>query len=77
MPGAQKKKAQSLKKDRRNVYGENNKSSRKNIPRAKGRDRRVASRVVRQGLGRAKGAVDEATADKAQTKATTKRRHRA
>jgi hypothetical protein len=31
----QQKKAESLKKDRRNAYGENSKSSRKNIPRAK------------------------------------------
>jgi len=67
------KKADSYKKDRRNAYGENSKSSRKNIPRAKARDHREARRVGRQGLVAAKGPIDDDAIDKAQTKATTKR----
>jgi hypothetical protein len=39
------KKADSYKKDRRNTYGENSKSSRKNIPLAKAREHREARRV--------------------------------
>jgi hypothetical protein len=70
------KKADSYKKDRRNTYGENSKSSRKNIPRAKARDHREVRRVSRQGLVATKGAVDEEVIDKAETRATTKRHSR-
>jgi hypothetical protein len=72
----QQKKAESLKKDRRNAYGENSKSSRKNIPRAKARDHREARRVVRQGLIQARGAKGERAVDDAQTAATAKRHPR-
>lgn len=40
----QEKKRLSLQKDRRNTYGENDKSSRKNIPRSKA----IARRTVRR-----------------------------
>jgi len=40
----QEKKAHSYAKDRRNTYGENDKSSRKNIPLAKARGHRAARR---------------------------------
>ena len=68
--------AERLRKDRRNSYGENSKSSRKNIPRAKARDHREARRVARQTLTAARGAVSDETADEVQTAATTKRHPR-
>lgn len=40
----QEKKRQSLTKDRRNTYGENDKASRKNIPRSKARAHRAVRR---------------------------------
>jgi hypothetical protein len=70
------KKADSYEKDRRNVYGENSKSSRTNISRAKARDHREARRVSRQGLVATKGAVDNEAIDKAETQVTTKRHPR-
>lgn len=42
----QEKKRLSLALDRRNAYGENHKSSRKNIPKAKARGHRAERRVV-------------------------------
>jgi len=42
------KKALSLALDRRNSYGENDKASRKNIPRAKARVHRMERRIVEQ-----------------------------
>ncbi|CAG1022901.1 hypothetical protein DOJK_01975 [Patescibacteria group bacterium] len=48
----QQKKHYSYQKDRRNCYGENAKSSRKNIPKSKQREhqaeRRVAAKLLRQ-----------------------------
>ena len=49
----QEKKRLSLKLDRRNSYGENNKSSRKNISLSKARSHRDARRVVGQTLAEA------------------------
>jgi hypothetical protein len=46
----QDKKLASLKKDRRNVYGENDKSSRKNIPRSKQRQHQVERRPIKTAL---------------------------
>ena len=40
------KKRLSLEKDRRNTYGENDKSSRKNIPRSKARSHRAVRRTA-------------------------------
>ncbi|MEV6219675.1 hypothetical protein [Nocardia sp. NPDC051833] len=58
----QEKKALSYAKDRRNWYGENDKSSRKNIPRAKRRRNRVDRR--REGVvARATGPVDLVAAE--------------
>ncbi|MFD6391457.1 hypothetical protein ACWF9G_08245 [Nocardia sp. NPDC055029] len=58
----QEKKALSYAKDRRNCYGENDKSSRKNIPRSK----RILNRVDRRREGifaGATGPVDLAAAE--------------
>jgi hypothetical protein len=49
----QEKKQLSYSKDRRNTYGENAKSSRKAIPKAKQRVNRANRRIVRQGMTRA------------------------
>jgi hypothetical protein len=46
----QTKKTQSLKKDRRNGYGENSKSSRKNIPLSKRHTERSFRHATRQAL---------------------------
>jgi signal recognition particle GTPase len=46
----QEKKRLSLKKDRRNTYGENDKSSRNNIPRSKARSHRKVRRKVNEEL---------------------------
>jgi hypothetical protein len=46
----QEKKRLSLKKDRRNVYGENDKSSRKNIPLSKALSHRKVRRKMTEEL---------------------------
>jgi len=46
----QQKKRLALKKDRRNTYGENAKSSRKNIPRSKALSHRAARHGAKAGL---------------------------
>ncbi len=53
------KKQLSYSRDRRNFYGENDKSSRKNIPRGKRRRHRVRRRLEHQLLMAAMGPVDE------------------
>jgi|SRR5579884_1863120 hypothetical protein len=53
------KKRLSLERDRRNTYGENDKSSRKNIPRAKQRRHMDERRTVAQALSNLKGTVYE------------------
>lgn len=72
------KKRLSLEHDRRNTYGENSKSSRKNIKRGRQRTHMDERRTVGQILGNLKGSIpdDVATAAEliAKTKATTKRR---
>lgn len=55
----QEKKQLSLDRDRRNVYGENDKASRKNIPRAKARARRANRRAASTALSRTVGRPDE------------------
>jgi hypothetical protein len=47
----QEKKRLSLERDRRNVYGENDKASRKNIPRSKARSHRQVRRTAKQATG--------------------------
>jgi hypothetical protein len=66
----QQKKRLSYENDRRNTYGENNKSSRKNIPRSKQRSHQDERRSVRQALVAAHGEA----ADEAQSQALRKGR---
>jgi hypothetical protein len=61
------KKRLSYERDRRNTYGENQKSSRKNIPRGKQRGHRDERRAARQSLSSARGAPDDIAADAAQS----------
>ena len=56
---APEKKRLSLQKERRNRYGENSKSSRKNIPRSKQLQHMDERRKVTALLGRLTGTVDE------------------
>jgi hypothetical protein len=55
----QEKKRLSYSKDRRNDYGENDKSSRRNIARNKRHQRRAERHRGQQGLSAALGPVDE------------------
>jgi hypothetical protein len=55
----QDKKRHSLQKDRRNTYGENSKSSRKNIRKGKQRTHMEERRVANATLGTIKGNRDE------------------
>ena len=71
MPGKrrrtpQEKKELSYAKDRRNAYGENDKSSRKNIPRNKRRRHRTQRHHRRQQLSAALGRVDEQSGERAE-----------
>jgi hypothetical protein len=59
----QEKKRLSYARDRRNNYGENDKSSRKNIPRSRAMMHRANRHRTRQVLGDAKGAPDAAVED--------------
>jgi len=70
----QQKKRQSYEHDRRNTYGENQKSSRKNIPRSKQRSHQDERRSVRQVLVVAQGGILEEAADEAQSQALRKGR---
>jgi|SRR5271155_83878 len=63
----QEKKELSLKKDRRNVYGENDKSSRKNIPASKQRSHRAERRIPKEPLLALKGQVSEDAASAAES----------
>ena len=64
----QQKKAESYKKDRRNAFLENAKSSRKNIPKSKQRSHQAERRVAREGLRVVGGDVDLEAADKAEVR---------
>jgi hypothetical protein len=70
----QDKKRQSYELDRRNTYGENEKSSRKNIPRSKQLSHQDERRSVRQVLVSAQGGVTCEVADEAQSQALIKGR---
>ncbi|WP_339028384.1 hypothetical protein WHZ78_06355 [Bradyrhizobium symbiodeficiens] len=61
----QDKKRLSYDHDRRNTYGENQKSSRKNIPRSKRLSHQEERRAVRQALIPAQGDVRVEVADEA------------
>ena len=65
----QEKKRRSYENDRRNTHGENQKSSRKNIPRSKRMSHQDERRSVRQALISAKGTVVDEVADEAQSDA--------
>ncbi len=56
------KKRLSLDRDRRNVFRENDKASRKNVPRAKQRSQMRIRRSVNQALAKVRGEIDESVA---------------
>src|ERR1700735_1336528 len=62
----QEKKALSLKRDRRNVYGESTKGTRVGIPRSKQQSKQAARRAAKQPVQRVTGSVDEKSALTAQ-----------
>jgi hypothetical protein len=62
----QEKKALSLKRDRRNVYGESTKGTRVGIPRSKQQSRQAERRGTNQPLSTLRGCVDELDAFAAQ-----------
>mgnify|MGYP001766673917 CR=1 FL=1 len=64
----QQKKAESLRKDRRNAYGENSKASRKLVPKSKALSHRAERRVAREGLRVDGGEVDLEAADRAEVR---------
>lgn len=68
------KKRLSYEHDRRNTYGENQKSSRKNIPRSKQLSHQGERRSVRQALIAAQGDVADEAADEVQSQALRKGR---
>ena len=70
----QEKKRQSYEHDRRNTYGENQKSSRKNIPRSKQLSHQDERRSVRQVLIVAQGEFSSDLADDAQSQTLVKSR---
>ena len=72
----QEKKQLSLEKDRRNSYGENDKASRKNIPRAKSGVNRANRRAEAVDLTRVTGVPDEALDSAAQDALEGRRRKR-
>jgi hypothetical protein len=60
------KKQLSLERDRRNVYNENAKASRKNIPKGKQRRKMNERRKIAQVLGQLTGQVEEDVASNAE-----------
>jgi hypothetical protein len=69
----EEKKRLSYERDRRNVYGENSKSSRKNIRRGKQRTHQDERRSVRQSLATPK-VTDEAAGDEAEARSAIRSR---
>lgn len=70
----QQKKRLSYERDRRNTYGENQKSSRKNIARSKQRSHQDERRSMRQALVAAQGSPADDFVDEAQSQAISKGR---
>jgi hypothetical protein len=64
----QQKKRLSLARDRRNVYGENDKASRKNVPRARQRSQMRIRRSAKRELRTAIGEFDELGAIEAESR---------
>jgi hypothetical protein len=60
------KKRVSLQRDRRNVFGENSKASRKNVSKGKQRRQMSERRKIAQVLGRLTGPVDDDEASDAE-----------
>ncbi|MBG0818171.1 hypothetical protein [Planomonospora sp. ID82291] len=69
----QEKKRLSYTKERRNAYGENDKSSRNNIPRNKRAPHRANRHRVNQVLEAAIGAVDEGAEEEVERRLLVKR----
>jgi hypothetical protein len=69
----QDKKALSYARDRRNVYGENDKSSRKNIPLARRRVHNANRHADRQQLLEAAGPIDAERAEAAEDRLRSRR----
>jgi HTH-type transcriptional regulator / antitoxin HigA len=67
----QEKKDLSLHRDRRNTYGENAKSSRKNIPKSKHRSQRAERRAASAPLRTLSGRIDDETAEAAELRSRT------
>jgi hypothetical protein len=67
----QEKKTASLENDCRNTYGENDKSSRKNIPLNKQRSHQAERRASNQPLQRLSGVTDEDAAVAAEIQSRT------
>jgi hypothetical protein len=70
----QEKKRLSYEHHRRNTYGENQKSSRKNIPRSKQISHQSERRAVREALIGAQGCVADESSDEAQSQVLIKGR---
>ncbi|QBS42033.1 hypothetical protein [Nocardia sp. CS682] len=69
----QEKKQLSYAKDRRNIYGENDKASRKNLPRKRARVHRANRHRAHQDLLGATGPVDAQVSDAAETRLHARR----
>ena len=67
----QQKKRASLALDRRNVYGENDKASRKLIPRRKQEAHQELRRAANQPLKKIEDLIDEDASDQAEAKIQT------
>jgi hypothetical protein len=70
----QEKKRLSYEHDRRNTYGENQKSSRKNIPRSKQISHQGERRAVREALVGVQGGIADERSDEAQSQVLVKGR---
>lgn len=70
----QQKKRESYRKDRRNAYGENSKSSRKGIRRRKRGVNRANRRAEHQAVSGPASAIDFSTAEQIEDGVTAKRR---
>ncbi|MEU5876894.1 hypothetical protein [Spirillospora sp. NPDC047279] len=69
----QEKKRLSYRKDRRNLYGENDKASRKNLPRSRARRHRAERHRASQTLDMARGTPDAEAADAAEQRLAGRR----
>jgi hypothetical protein len=70
----QQKKAESYAYDRRNTYGENDKASRKGIPRRRQNRAQTERRIAREELAGPEAAYDEVRLDRMLDRVALKRR---